>query len=231
MPKSKKAKIKKSDEIISEDLRARIESARAAADQEGRTFYLRDVMKVRNPATAFDKGLQDAYLYTMHGSMKVSLEDMKAEYNRLRNIANKRINRLVQAGYGEIQEVQNNINRFGPLGRNPSEGEIRRAFVDVASFVRARGTLVSEQKYRDVANALMLEEVMGGKKPVSVKEVRVFGHFMEYYRSKKYSKVIASEDVKDFYLKARASGKNMRMIRKDFTQFRKNYTEEMKRRI
>ena len=75
-------------------------------------------------------------------SQRMTPAEARAEYNRLRNIANKRLWNLQKSAYKEFDVVTENVGKFiGPT--KLTESELYRNLQDVARFVSSSATSVT----------------------------------------------------------------------------------------
>ena len=86
------------------------------------------------------------YDYTPQSLQKYSLKQLRKEYSRLRTIANKRIDRLMQTEFADTQAVAYNAGRYIPLKGTTSESEIRHLLSDVARFILSEQSTVTGQR-------------------------------------------------------------------------------------
>lgn len=71
-----------------------------------------------------------------------TVSEARAEYNRLRNIANKRLWNLKKSEFSDYDIVQQNLGRFyGPS--KMTEGELYKSLQDVARFVTSKTSSVT----------------------------------------------------------------------------------------
>ena len=78
---------------------------------------------------------------------KAEIAEMRKEYTRMRDIAEKRIKRLGESEFAYARAYQNNQLGFPKL-RNLSDSEFPKAMSALAKFVSAKGTTVTGQRER-----------------------------------------------------------------------------------
>ena len=93
----------------------------------------------------------DERFYTVQGAetmarigTKDDLTTMKAEYTRMRDVAQKRLKRLEKA-FPESKAVQSHPHGFPKL-KNLDPRDFPKAFAELAKFVKAKGSTVTGQK-------------------------------------------------------------------------------------
>ena len=72
--------------------------------------------------------------------------ELRKEYSRLRSVANKRIERLEQAGFGSSREVGYNAGAYIPLKAVESRRELVALTSQVSKFLAAKRSTVSGQR-------------------------------------------------------------------------------------
>ena len=70
---------------------------------------------------------------------------LRAEYTRLRDIAQKRLDRLGKSEFSESKAYTSHKNGFAKL-RDISKGDLAKAFSELSKFVNAKTSTVSGQK-------------------------------------------------------------------------------------
>lgn len=93
----------------------------------------------------------DEKFYTVQGAetmarmgTKDDLSTMRAEYTRMRDVAQKRLHRLEKA-FPESKAVQSHPQGFPKL-KNLDPRDFPKAFAELAKFVKAKGSTVTGQK-------------------------------------------------------------------------------------
>lgn len=104
--------------------------------------------RVTDPSFKF--GFDEKY-YTVQGAetmarigTKDDLATMRAEYTRMRDVAQKRLKRLEKA-FPESKAVQSHPQGFAKL-RDIDPRDFPKAFAELAKFVKAKGSTVTGQK-------------------------------------------------------------------------------------
>ena len=73
-------------------------------------------------------------------------KELRQEYSRLRSIANKRLNRLMDSEFRDSQAVAYNAGLYIPLAGVESDSMLRHLLTDVAKFILSEQSTVSGQK-------------------------------------------------------------------------------------
>ena len=106
---------------------------------------------------------------------------IRAEYRRLRDIAQKRLKRLAEAEPGSYA-YKTNKGKY-PGARGMSTEQMRKALPDLARFIAARsGTVRGIKEQRTKALATLHAHGYTG---INKSNLRAFGEFMEEWRSNK----------------------------------------------
>lgn len=82
--------------------------------------------------------------YTVQGAEALSMRELRAEYTRMRDVAQKRVARLGKE-FATSKAYQRNAMGFPKL-RDIDPRDLKKAFADLAKFVRAKGSTVSGQR-------------------------------------------------------------------------------------
>ena len=78
-----------------------------------------------------------------------SERELRAEYSRLRDVAEKRLKRLESSEFAESQTVRYNKGRFKTLADISSTGELTHLMTDLARFLTAElSTVTGQRSYR-----------------------------------------------------------------------------------
>lgn len=86
------------------------------------------------------------YDYNPQTLQKYNMRELRKEYSRLRTIANKRLDRLMQSEFYDTQAVAYNAGLYLPLKGVQSESELRHLLSDVARFITSEQSTVTGQR-------------------------------------------------------------------------------------
>ena len=160
------------------------------------------------------------YEYTPEALQSGSLseKEIRDEYSRLRNIANKRIDRLARAGYTDTQTYLRNAGVY----KSPSNytmAELQYKLYQISKFVSARSSTVSGMRLIEKQMLEKLHEKDLGR----ITNLQEFGDFMEWARAKyKYSD-FDSERAAEVYNESKRRKIDIEEIKKDYELYRDNY--------
>ena len=85
-------------------------------------------------------------VYSPQSLRKMNDVELRKEYSRLRSVANKRIDRLVKAGFGSSKEVGYNEGLYIPLAKVESRRELVMLLSQVSKFLAAKRSTVTGQR-------------------------------------------------------------------------------------
>ena len=128
---------------------------------------------------------------------KAQISAVRKEYTRLRDIAQKRLKRLAQAGYEETEAYKRNINHYPKLSEIKTDYELMGRLSDLSRFITAKGSTVSGRKEIEQKTLETLHS--HGYNFVTSDNLWDFGKFMEEYRHQKLDMLYDSGDAADLY--------------------------------
>lgn len=160
------------------------------------------------------------YEYTPEALQSGSLseKEIRDEYRRLRNIANKRIARLERAGYTDTQTYLRNAGAY----KSPSSytmAELRYKLYQISKFVSAKSSTVGGMRLIEKWTLEKLKE----KELDSIKNLQEFGDFMDWARTKYKNSDFDSERAAEVYNESKRRKIAIEEIKKDYELFRDNY--------
>ena len=160
------------------------------------------------------------YEYTPEALQSGSLseKEIKDEYRRLRNIANKRIDRLREAGYEQTQTYLRNVGSY-KAPSNYSMAELQYKLYQVSKFVAAKSSTVSGMRLIEKEAIKTLHK----KDLVRIKNLQEFGDFMSWARTKYKSSEFDSERAAEVYNESKRRRIDIEEIKKDYELYRDNY--------
>lgn len=160
------------------------------------------------------------YEYTPEALQSGSLseKEIRDEYRRLRNIANKRIGRLEKAGYTGTQAYLRNVGAY-KAPSNYTMAELQYKLYQISKFVAAKSSTVGgmrqiEKKMREKLHEKDLGRIMN---------LQEFGDFMEWARTKYKNSDFDSERAAEVYNESKRRGIDIEEIKRDYELFRDNY--------
>ena len=162
------------------------------------------------------------YEYTPEALQSGSLseKEIRDEYRRLRSIANKRIDRLERAGYTGTQTYLRNAGSY-KAPSNYTMAELQYKLYQISKFISAESSTVSGMRRIEKKALEKLHEKDLGE-IINLKE---FGDFMEWARTKYKNSEFDSERAAEVFNEAKRRRIDIEEIKKDYELFRDNYQE------
>lgn len=162
------------------------------------------------------------YEYTPEAlqSGALSEKEIRDEYRRLRNIANKRIDRLEKAGYAETQAYLRNVGAYKSAS-NYTMAELQYKLYQISKFVSAKSSTVSGMRSIEKEAIKALQE----KGLERVKNLQEFGDFMSWARTRYKNSDFDSERAAEVYNEAKRRSIDIEEIKKDYELYRDNYRQ------
>lgn len=124
-------------------------------------------------------------------------KEARAEYARLRAIAEKRLARLAASEYRTSDMYQRYRQGFKPLPRGASEADIYKSLFDVARFVGAKTSSVSGQKAARKRSVQTLQE--HGYSFINERNIDQFGEFWREVKKHAEYKGYDSEEIVELF--------------------------------
>ena len=158
----------------------------------------------RPPRTRYAKLGFPVFDYNPQSLQKYSMKQLRKEYSRLRTIANKRIDRLLQSEFADTQAVAYNAGIYIPLKGVESESELRHLLSDVARFITSEQSTVTGQRDIIERNVQIWNDEKGFEN-INESNVRAWVEFLEYiqdmegyvYELNTMNEVFEELDIKD----------------------------------
>ena len=156
--------------------------------------------------------------------------EAKKEYSRLRNIANKRLQRLAEAGYADTDIYRANIGKYPAVRSFDKPRDLYNHLSQLAWFITARGSTVSGQREVEEKILSTLQEHYGTPADMDLKK---FGSFMEFMRAKYAGKAYDSERAAKVYRESLKKGISLDQLKRHQKVFYDNSTRltQMKSRV
>lgn len=147
-------------------------------------------------------------------------KEMRAEYSRLRAIANKRLSRFEGTKYETAQAYVKNANKFIPLKDIQNERELIYKLYDLKKFVTAKSSSVTGM--REIERKAIQTAHDRGLTWLNAGNIADFGAFMEECRAKGYARLYGSERCVELFGTAAKKGLNSGEVFADFTYWMEN---------
>lgn len=150
-------------------------------------------------------------LYNPSEVKYLDAKEIRSEYAALRKIANRRADRLKQAGFGETSLAK---EHFAPQSALSDE-QVKTELLEVSRFLRdPRSTRPGMREY-DKA----IKESLAKYEDVIAKNPKKFGDFMESARRRAGGRLADSARVRASYEQAVARGMQPKTLEKHFGQY------------
>lgn len=137
---------------------------------------------------------------------------LRAEYSRLRDIAQKRLKRLAKAE-PDSYAYRHNVGKYKPA-RGQSTAELREKLPELAKFIAAKTGSVSGIRAQRVAAVEALQE--HGYEGITKGNYKLFAEFMREWRAQKLQKVWGSPEVYEMFVFTREKKVPWDKIRDNF---------------
>lgn len=131
--------------------------------------------------------------YTAKGLESLSEKELRAEYSRMRAVANKRINRLKNSEFSEEQIARQYRKGFPTLANISTRTELEHQFVEVAYVLRQKRSTVSGAREIRAKSLETYQEQ--GLEFVNERNVDLFNHFWAYVKDHYDDTMYDSEQV------------------------------------
>lgn len=140
---------------------------------------------------------------------------LRKEYSRLREIANRRLKRLLESEYKETDLAKEYAGGFAILAEVE---DLPRELTKLARFVASERTSVTGLKRIDKQTISTLHQ--HGYTFVNSKNVGQFGAFMEEMRQAGYSKLYSSEFLANWWSeKGESKRDNVEKLKQEFDKY------------
>lgn len=150
----------------------------------------------------------------------LSEKEIRDEYRRLRNIANKRIDRLEKAGYEQTQTYLRNAGAY-KAPSNYTMAELHYKLYQISKFVAAKSSTVSGMRLIEKEAIETLQEKGLGR----IKNLQEFGDFMSWARTRYKNSDFDSERAAEVYNEAKRRSIDIEEIKKDYELYMDNYQQ------
>lgn len=147
-------------------------------------------------------------------------EQMKAEYTRLRNVANKRLLRMQDTRFERYQSFQQNVGKFIPVSQISSERELIYRLSEVQRFITAKTSTISG--IRDIERRTLESLHDSGYTFVTSKNLAEFGEFMAEYRAQHLNEIYDSDEAYKLFEASKRRGISLDKMRDNFAYWMEN---------
>ena len=150
-------------------------------------------------------------------------EQMRAEYTRLRNVANKRLLRMQDTRFENYQSFQQNVGKFIPVSQISSERELIYRLSEVERFISAKTSTISG--IRDIERRTLESLHDSGYTFVNDKNLAAFGEFMAEWRAQHLNEIYDSDEAYKLFVQVDRRGIDLQAIKENFGYFMDNRNE------
>lgn len=152
-------------------------------------------------------------------------EEMRSHYSYLRKIANKRLQSFVGSEFEDAQSYIKNVGKFVPLSEINNERELMFKLYEVNKFVRARSSSVTGLK--QIRNETIETFHDKGITWINKSNIKEFGEYMEYMRTKYKSKQYDSKRAMVLYgmVETGSVGINVEDVKRNYKFWSKHVKE------
>ena len=167
----------------------------------------------------------EAYYPEALKSGTLTPQEMRSHYSYLRHVANRRLQRFVGSEFEDAESYIKNVGKFVPLSEINNERELMFKLYEVNKFVRSRSSSVSGLK--DIRNETIETFHDRGFTWINKGNIKQFGDYMEYLRTKYGSKQFDSERSAGLFgmIASGRVGLNVEDVQKDFKFWSKHADE------
>lgn len=144
-------------------------------------------------------------------------KEMRAEYTRLRSIAQKRLENLRRAGFTDDNFYRYNAERYVPLADIKNEKQLMQKLSDIARFLSSGKSIVRERKRKTVEILERMHE--NGLNFVNEDNLQRFGEFMEAFRQEKLDYLYSSDQAADLFKLSIEKRISVDALQKNFEEF------------
>lgn len=155
-------------------------------------------------------------------------KEARREYQRLRKVALKRIERLVQSEYKSDYIVKRGKDRFSPSSQIVSMSALSRSLSDVRRFLESSQSSITGRREIEARTIKTLRS--HGYDFITKDNIKQFGEFMDAARIQAGGKLLSSDRVAELYDVAERKGIPPEQLLKDFDYWLTNLMELKKSR-
>lgn len=154
------------------------------------------------------------YTFNLLNNKSLTLEEMRAEYNRLRVLANSRIKRLGASEFAGSEAYKQNVGQYEKTARQYTKSQLAKKLYQVSRFIGAEQGSVQGQ--RRIRKKMVNKLHEAGYSFVNEQNLKDFGAFMEDMRSRAGGRLLDSDRVAEVFGVARELGVDSASLQRDF---------------
>lgn len=146
-----------------------------------------------------------------------SLKEARAEYSRLRKIAEKRLKRMAESPYGKSAAYRRYKDAFEPLPRSASEERVRKKLSEVARFTEKKLGSISGAREVEQSQIEALQE--HGYDWINKDNIQTFNDYMARIMKFTAAKNYDSEEIVDLVHDAMDAELDPEEVAEDFEDY------------
>lgn len=155
--------------------------------------------------------------YTPYGLRNVSRTELKKEYTRLRNIANKRIARVESSEFAFPTELARYKDRFQTSFKDLTDSQLRQRLSELQRFLDSKRSTVTGLRESVTKSIQTLNDF--GLTNINEKNLDLFGQFMETVRERNADKIFGSDAAAEFFNENNDRGLSVSDLAKSFARY------------
>lgn len=152
--------------------------------------------------------------YNLLHSGKLSQKEMEREYNRLRQLANSRLERLGKSEFKGVEAYTRNIGHYTKPASQYSKEQLARKLFEVSKFIGAESSSIRGQQR--IRKKTIEKLHAAGYDFINKDNLKAFGDFMEDMRSRSGGHLVDSDRVAEVFGVARELGVDSKSLERDF---------------
>lgn len=163
------------------------------------------------------------YTYNLLNNKELTLEEMRAEYNRLRVLANSRLERFKTSEFKKSQAYKENLGQYELTARHYKKAQLAKKLYQVSRFIGAeQGSIQGQRRIMKRTIARLHES---GYDFINKNNIRQFMDFMEDMRIRAGGKLLDSDRVAEVFGIAKEKGVDSKSLERDFDLWLANSDE------
>lgn len=156
-------------------------------------------------------------------SSKRSRSELSKEYNRLREVAKKRIERLGRSEFSKSQAYKQNINQYNKPASSYTNSQLSKKLYQLSRFISSeQGSVRGQQRIRKKSIERLHQ---AGYDFINKDNFDDFGQFMEDMRARAGGRLLDSDRVAEVFGVAQNLGVDNKSLERDFEFWQSNKKE------
>ena len=155
----------------------------------------------------------DYYTYNLLNG-DITLEDMAKEYNRLRGIANQRLDRFAKSEFATSDVYRFNKGQYDKPASAYNKSQLAKKLYQVSKMIGSEGGSIRGQQR--IRNKTITSLHNAGFKFINKKNLKEFGQFMEEMRARAGGRLLDSDRVAEVFNVAKNLKVDSKTLSQDF---------------